>query len=200
MTKEITPVWEDFTNRKLSFNDLPASWKNLDFKTFNPEKGKRLYDFQVKALKQGLTFLYRFEELRRDSSDYEEAKEKFFGELNSFSNIDLEDKDFRIRKKDLGEAFHYFEERYPIQHRTWRSSDIYEVGFQSLVNRMGYWMATGSGKTLVAVKMIELMNELMEKGEIPERDILILTQNNIILLSSSRMKLRITMISTKLRL
>jgi superfamily II DNA or RNA helicase len=180
MTKEITPVWEDFTNRKLSFNDLPASWKNLDFKTFNPEKGKRLYDFQVKALKQGLTFLYRFEELRRDSSDYEEAKEKFFGELNSFSNIDLEDKDFRIRKKDLGEAFHYFEERYPIQHRTWRSSDIYEVGFQSLVNRMGYWMATGSGKTLVAVKMIELMNELMEKGEIPERDILILTQNNIV--------------------
>lgn len=180
MTKEITPVWEDFTNRKLSFNDLPASWKNLDFRTFNPEKGKTLYDFQVKALKQGLTFLYRFEELRRDSSDYEEAKEKFFGELNSFSNIDLEDKDFRIRKKDLGETFHYFEERYPIQHRTWRSSDIYEVGFQSLVNRMGYWMATGSGKTLVAVKMIELMNELMKKGEIPERDILILTQNNIV--------------------
>lgn len=180
MSKEITPVWEDFTNRKLSFNDLPQSWKNLDFRTFNPEKGKTLYEFQVEALKQGLTFLYRFEELRRQSSDYEEAKEKFFGELNSFSTIDLDGKDFRIRKKDLGEAFYYFEERYPIQHRTWRSSDIYEVGFQSLVNRMGYWMATGSGKTLVAVKMIELMNELMEKGEIPERDILILTQNNIV--------------------
>ena len=41
-------------------------------------------------------------------------------------------------------------------------------------NRMGFWMATGSGKTLVIVKLIELINLLMERKRIPKQDIMFL--------------------------
>ena len=50
------------------------------------------------------------------------------------------------------------------------------------VNRMGFWMATGSGKTLVIVKIIEMLSMLMKRGNIRERrDILFLVyRDNLI--------------------
>ena len=50
------------------------------------------------------------------------------------------------------------------------------------VNRMGFWMATGSGKTLVIVKAVEMLSMLMRRGNIRERrDILFLVyRDNLI--------------------
>lgn len=42
-------------------------------------------------------------------------------------------------------------------------------------NRVSFWMATGSGKTLVIVKLIELLKNMMDSREIPKKDILFLT-------------------------
>ncbi|UTI86324.1 DEAD/DEAH box helicase family protein (plasmid) [Mammaliicoccus sciuri] len=39
---------------------------------------------------------------------------------------------------------------------------------------MSFWMATGSGKSLVLIKLITILNTLIENNEIPNRDILIL--------------------------
>ncbi|MCX6841079.1 MAG: DEAD/DEAH box helicase family protein, partial [candidate division WOR-3 bacterium] len=50
-----------------------------------------------------------------------------------------------------------------------------EIPFESIVNRMCFWMATGSGKTLVLVKLIEVLRGLILAGEIPPNDILVLT-------------------------
>jgi len=50
-----------------------------------------------------------------------------------------------------------------------------KVSFECFINRMSFWMATGSGKTLVIVKLIELLHKLMESGKIPRKDILFLT-------------------------
>lgn len=49
-------------------------------------------------------------------------------------------------------------------------------------NRMGFWMATGSGKTLVIVKIIEMLSMLMKRGAIKkERDMLFLVyRDNLI--------------------
>ena len=49
-------------------------------------------------------------------------------------------------------------------------------------NRMGFWMATGSGKTLVIVKIIEMLSMLMARGAIKDkRDILFLVyRDNLI--------------------
>ncbi len=41
-------------------------------------------------------------------------------------------------------------------------------------NRTGFWMATGSGKTLVIVKLIELLTLLGTRGNIPKHDIMFL--------------------------
>jgi len=42
-------------------------------------------------------------------------------------------------------------------------------------------MATGSGKTLVIVKMIEMLGELIDRGLLPEKDILFLTYRDDLL-------------------
>jgi len=56
--------------------------------------------------------------------------------------------------------------------------DIPEDGvlsYQNFINRMSFWMATGSGKTLVVVKLIGILDELMKNREIPRKEILFLT-------------------------
>lgn len=45
-------------------------------------------------------------------------------------------------------------------------------------NRMGFWMATGSGKTLVIVKVIEMLSMLMKRGVIQKKDILFLVHRD----------------------
>ena len=41
-------------------------------------------------------------------------------------------------------------------------------------NRVAFWMATGSGKSMVLIKTIEYLNYLQWKGLIPEKDIMLL--------------------------
>ena len=53
--------------------------------------------------------------------------------------------------------------------------------YVQFINRMSFWMATGSGKTLVIVKMIELLHSLMLRGEIPAHDILVLAHRDDLL-------------------
>jgi type III restriction enzyme len=53
-----------------------------------------------------------------------------------------------------------------------------EIAYEAFINRMGFWMATGSGKTLVIVKLIELLARLRRLGEVPPCDILFLTHRD----------------------
>jgi len=53
-----------------------------------------------------------------------------------------------------------------------------EVSYKTFVNRASFWMATGSGKTLLIVKLIELLDHMMGEGLIPKRDVLFLTQRD----------------------
>jgi type III restriction enzyme len=40
---------------------------------------------------------------------------------------------------------------------------------------MSFWMATGSGKSIVLIKLIELLQDLMKNETIPQNEILFLT-------------------------
>ena len=42
-------------------------------------------------------------------------------------------------------------------------------------NALAYWMATGSGKSIVLIKLIELLQDLMKNETIPQNEILFLT-------------------------
>ena len=50
-----------------------------------------------------------------------------------------------------------------------------KISYDQFINRACFWMATGSGKTLVLVKLIEVLRGLIQRGEIPPHDILILS-------------------------
>lgn len=48
-------------------------------------------------------------------------------------------------------------------------------------NRIAFWMATGSGKTIVMLKMVELIHFLMKTNKIPKKPILILSHKDELL-------------------
>jgi len=50
-----------------------------------------------------------------------------------------------------------------------------------LLNRASFWMATGSGKSIVMIKLIEILQKMSQKEYIPSNDILILAPTEKIL-------------------
>ncbi len=126
----------------------------LDLEDFS-EKIK-LYDYQQKALENVYKLLfYYYQEIKGDKSKlWEEYKKRGFEE------------EWTVRSEILKE---YFRKE--------------ELTYKTFVNRASFWMATGSGKTVVIVKLIELLDYLMREGIIPERDILFLTQRDDLILS-----------------
>lgn len=49
------------------------------------------------------------------------------------------------------------------------------------INRSSFWMATGSGKTIVMIKLISILSELILKNKIPKKSIMLLAPNDKIL-------------------
>ncbi len=56
-----------------------------------------------------------------------------------------------------------------------------KIDYRQLLNRMSFWMATGSGKTVVMVKLIAILSTLIKDGLIPAKPIMILAPDESIL-------------------
>lgn len=56
-----------------------------------------------------------------------------------------------------------------------------KLTIDKLLNRASFWMATGSGKSIVMIKLIEILKQLSEKGYMPLNDLLILAPTEKIL-------------------
>jgi len=141
-----------------NLNNLPADWLGVDFKVFSKEKS--LFDYQQKALENALKALYLYYE------QYKENKSAFYKHYqNNGLNQDLS---YNVKKesKTLKYLLEY-DKDYPIQGD--------KISFEYFINRMSFWMATGSGKTLVIVKLLELLGYLIQNNKIPEKEILFLT-------------------------
>lgn len=59
--------------------------------------------------------------------------------------------------------------------------DSKSLKLQELCNMASFWMATGSGKSIVMIKLIHLMQSLMKSGEIESKPIMLLVPNDKIL-------------------
>ena len=64
--------------------------------------------------------------------------------------------------------------------------DYYELeddrlSFGNLINRMSFWMATGSGKSLLIIKLVTLLDYLISNEEIPDNDLLFLAPSDEII-------------------
>jgi len=167
-----TLVLRDIVNN-ISFNNLPNIWQDFDLKSFSKEK--TLYDFQQDALKNALKCLWLY---YGDKYDYQPSEDldinlkrkEYFLKLYRESYGDsLKRADYKLSPKTKG----LLEEYYQVEKN--------KVNFKYFINRMSFWMATGSGKTLVIIKLIEILKELIENRKIPEKDILFLSHRDDLL-------------------
>ncbi len=164
----------------ISFDELPVKWQNFDFKKFSKEKD--FYDFQENALKNALKILYKYYDDNEAEIDYNEKekidinqkrKERFFSFYINYPSFSSDSLDYNLENKENKKTAKFLEEYYPIKNE--------KVSFSNFINRMAFWMATGSGKTLVIIKLIEILKNLIENKEIPKNDILFLTHREDLL-------------------
>lgn len=167
--KKENVLYEIIAN-ELDYNSLPLQWQLPRLSYFSDKK--RLYDYQIDALKNITKLLkYFYEDIfeypnKSKHLEYKEAKKKFYNELikrkREIKSLGLASEN----KAVLGLLRYYeFTEN--------KGKKI--INFYNFVNRASFWMATGSGKTLVIIKLIELINYLIKNNKIPNNDILFLT-------------------------
>ncbi|MBB6063059.1 hypothetical protein HNP65_001522 [Thermosipho japonicus] len=155
----IYPLLMNFIDEKAPiFEELPYDWRNVDLESFSDIK--KLWDFQIEALKYAIRALYYYYEILNAD------KQKFWNELEEYSvDLDLSSiMNIRNSESDVWKILNrYF----------YNEGD--KIPYSNFINRMGFWMATGSGKTLVIVKLIDTLITYMERGLIPKTNILFLT-------------------------
>jgi len=155
----------------IKFETLPANWQSFDLRRFSKEK--TLWDFQTEALKSAIKVLWRYYDEKIDYTDKEKDEVNFqrknflFNLYKSDPNFPEKNIDYDLTKKEEAKSKKLLKEFYPVVEE--------KISFSHFINRMCFWMATGSGKTLVIVKLIEVLKYLMERKEIPQNDILFLT-------------------------
>lgn len=151
--------------------DAPA-WTTFDVENFS--RHKRLWDYQQNALNCATKALWKFYEDYRDFSPHEDAKLANDVRKNKLWQA-YEDNglsgnlDYKLDKKNARILSEYF------------TVNDDKIPFRNFINRMSFWMATGSGKTLVIVKLIHLLHALITRREIPANDILVLAHKEELL-------------------
>jgi len=151
----------------ISFDFLPPIWRNFDLRSFS--KNKTLYDFQQKATENAIKNLWLFYQDKFDFRDGEnlganEQRKKYLFELYKANGLDVS-LDYSAKRE---------KRNYKLLSEYYLEEDG-KIKFFNFISRMSFWMATGSGKTLIIVKLLEVLKKLMENKEIPAQDILILT-------------------------
>lgn len=149
------------SNRGLS--DLPPEFQNLDISDFGIDFS--LYSYQQTAIENILHCLNIY--FSNNQPDKENLLELY---RNNEMDSELEDP-LNINNDD--ENFNFLSDHYEVSDE--------KIEFKKIINRAGFWMATGSGKTLVMVKLIDILFKLIKHHQIPEKDILILAPKDRIL-------------------
>ncbi|WP_033603961.1 DEAD/DEAH box helicase family protein [Helicobacter pylori] len=150
---------EIFVAQKLAEGELNANEINdplemLDFKSF--DNNKELLDYQQQAL------INAFRMLTAYFRDFKENKKEFYAFYQkhySFAHCDF-------AKKKLN---HLLKNSFKVENGC--------VRFENFINRLAFYMATGSGKTIVIIKLVELLSVAMGMGLIPKKNIMFFSAN-----------------------
>jgi len=137
------------------FADLPPAWQDHDLVIFSPTK--RLWDYQQEALRFALKALYYedFQDFAEGETEVANEKRKArLWQLYRDNGLE-EDLDIPLQnqRRDVRTLL---EDYYPVEDN--------RIPYCHFINRMGFWMATGSGKSLVLIKLIEILWRLMRRG------------------------------------
>lgn len=157
--KDLTSYNEIFVAQKLAEDELNTNEINeplerLDFKSF--DSNKELLDYQQQALINAFRMLVAY------FRDFKGSKKEFYAfyqEHYSFANCDFTHK----KLNPLLKAY------FKVENQ--------RVGFENFINRLAFYMATGSGKTIVIIKLVELLSVAMGMGLIPKKNIMFFSAN-----------------------
>ncbi|WP_120931582.1 DEAD/DEAH box helicase family protein [Helicobacter pylori] len=157
--KDLTTDNEIFVAQKLAEEELNANEINeplemLDFKSF--DNNKELLDYQQQALINAFRILAAY------FRDFKENKKEFYAfyqKYYSFANCDF-------AKKKLNPLLKSY---FKVENGC--------VSFENFINRLAFYMATGSGKTIVIIKLVELLSVAIRMGLIPKKNIMFFSAN-----------------------
>ncbi len=155
-----------------SFESLPPAWTAGDLAAFS--RGKALWDYQQAALRNALVALWLYYDGEEDEGGNAPRKARFLRRY--WDNAVPLPPTLNVGKKR--DHIRLLQPYYPL---TAIPNGERELPYVELVNRMGFWMATGSGKTLVIVKLLQTLWRLMGYDLIPRRDVLVLTHREDLL-------------------
>ncbi len=157
--KDLTSYNEIFVAQKLAeeelnTNEINEPLERLDFKSF--DNNKELLDYQQQALINAFRMLVAY------FRDFKENKKEFYAfyqEHYSFANCDFTHK----KLNPLLKAY------FKVENHC--------VSFENFINRLAFYMATGSGKTIVIIKLVELLSVAIRMGLIPKKNIMFFSAN-----------------------
>ncbi len=157
--KDLTSYNEIFVAQKLAEDELNTNEINeplerLDFKSF--DSNKELLDYQQQALINAFRMLVAY------FRDFKGSKKEFYAfyqEHYSFANCDFTNKKLNPLLKS----------HFKVENHC--------VSFENFINRLAFYMATGSGKTIVIIKLVELLSVAMGMGLIPKKNIMFFSAN-----------------------
>ncbi|GAA9576041.1 DEAD/DEAH box helicase family protein [Helicobacter pylori] len=147
-------VAQKLAEDELNTNEINEPLEMLDFKSF--DSNKELLDYQQQAL------INAFRMLAAYFKDFKGSKKEFYAFYQkhySFANCDFTHKKLNPLLKS----------HFKVENHC--------VSFENFINRLAFYMATGSGKTIVIIKLVELLSVAMGMGLIPKKNIMFFSAN-----------------------
>ncbi|GAA7860643.1 DEAD/DEAH box helicase family protein [Helicobacter pylori] len=147
-------VAQKLAEEELNANEINEPLEMLDFKSF--DNNKELLDYQQQALINAFRMLIAY------FRDFKENKKEFYAFYQkhySFAHCDF-------AKKKLNPLLKSY---FKVENQ--------RVSFENFINRLAFYMATGSGKTIVIIKLVELLSVAMGMGLIPKKNIMFFSAN-----------------------
>ncbi|TPH46168.1 restriction endonuclease subunit R [Helicobacter pylori] len=147
-------VAQKLAEEELNTNEVNESLEMLDFKSF--DSNKELLDYQQQALINAFRMLVAY------FRDFKENKKEFYAFYQkhySFANCDF-------AKKKLNPLL---KSHFKVENHC--------VSFENFINRLAFYMATGSGKTIIIIKLVELLSVAIRMGLIPKKNIMFFSAN-----------------------
>lgn len=124
----------------------------FDIESFSNDK--TMFEYQKEALANALKALLTY------FNEYDQDKDAFYHKAYSkYPHANL----------DFSKPTEMLTEYYPTVGN--------RVEFAHFINRMSFWMTMGSGKTIVIIKLIELLERAMDLKLIPRKNIMFFTAN-----------------------
>ena len=143
--------------------DNLGNWCLPSLSSFSADK--QLFEYQNQAVRNITKVLYKYFEA-------ESGKQRLFELYKSYG---IDSKNYAVEKfagknAKINSKFLLFQNHFKVID----SIGNEHISGTNFMNRACFWMATGSGKSLVLIKTIELLDYLQSQSLIPKKEIMLL--------------------------